>query len=101
MSILVGRQAPDFTAAAVLGNGEIVGDLNFAKAREGKYAWVFFYPLDFTFVCPSELIALDHRLAELKKLGVEVFSVSIETIGFLLSKTRIAQPLTNVSSSLS
>ena len=79
MSILVGRQAPDFTAAAVLGNGEIVGDLNFAKAREGKYAWVFFYPLDFTFVCPSELIALDHRLAELKKLGVEVFSVSIDS----------------------
>jgi peroxiredoxin (alkyl hydroperoxide reductase subunit C) len=79
MSILVGRQAPDFTAAAVLGNGEIVGDLNFAKAREGKYAWVFFYPLDFTFVCPSELIALDHRLDELKKLGVEVFSVSIDS----------------------
>jgi len=79
MSILVGRQAPDFTAAAVLGNGEIVSDLNFAKAREGKYAWVFFYPLDFTFVCPSELIALDHRLDELKKLGVEVFSVSIDS----------------------
>jgi peroxiredoxin (alkyl hydroperoxide reductase subunit C) len=79
MSILVGREAPDFTAAAVLGNGEIVGDLNFNDARKGKYAWVFFYPLDFTFVCPSELIALDHRVDALKKLGVEVFSVSIDS----------------------
>jgi peroxiredoxin (alkyl hydroperoxide reductase subunit C) len=79
MSILVGREAPDFTAAAVLGNGEIVGDLNFNEARKGKYAWVFFYPLDFTFVCPSELIALDHRIDALKKLGVEVFSVSIDS----------------------
>lgn len=41
MSILVGRQAPDFTAAAVLGDGKIVGDLNFTKARNGNYAWVF------------------------------------------------------------
>jgi len=79
MSILVGREAPDFTAAAVLGNGEIVGDLNFTKARAGKYAWIFFYPLDFTFVCPSELIALDHRLEALNKLGVEVFAVSIDS----------------------
>jgi len=79
MSILVGREAPDFTAAAVLGNGEIVGDLKFSEARKGKYAWVFFYPLDFTFVCPSELIALDHRLEALKKLDVEVFSVSIDS----------------------
>jgi peroxiredoxin (alkyl hydroperoxide reductase subunit C) len=79
MSILVGRAAPDFTAAAVLGNGEIVGDLNFNEARAGKYAWVVFYPLDFTFVCPSELIALDHRVAALKNLGCEVFTVSIDS----------------------
>jgi len=79
MSVLVGRNAPDFTAAAVLGNGEIVDNLNFTEARNGKYAIVFFYPLDFTFVCPSELIALDKRLAELKKLNVEVFAVSIDS----------------------
>jgi len=79
MSILVGRPAPDFTAAAVLGNGEIVGDLNFTAARDGKYAWLVFYPLDFTFVCPSELIALDHRTEQLQKLGCEVFSVSIDS----------------------
>ena len=67
MSVLVGREAPDFTAAAVLGNGEIVEDFNLKNATSGKYTVVFFYPLDFTFVCPSELIAFDHRLEEFKK----------------------------------
>jgi len=79
MSVLIGKPAPDFTAAAVLGDGSIVGDLNFTTARGGKYAWVVFYPLDFTFVCPSELIGLDHRTDKLKELGCEVFSVSIDS----------------------
>ncbi|MFN7094582.1 MAG: redoxin domain-containing protein, partial [Burkholderiales bacterium] len=77
--VLVGQEAPDFTAAAVLGNGEIIGDFNFKKNIDGKYAVVFFYPLDFTFVCPSELIALDHRLAEFKQRNVEVVAVSIDS----------------------
>ncbi len=79
MSILVGRKAPDFRAAAVLGNGEIIDDFHFAQATKGKYAIVFFYPLDFTFVCPSELIAFDHRLEEFKKRNVEVIGVSIDS----------------------
>lgn len=79
MGVLVGRSAPDFTAAAVLGNGEIVGNYNLKKTIEGKYAVVFFYPLDFTFVCPSELIAFDHRLNEFKQRGVEVIGVSIDS----------------------
>ena len=79
MGVLVGRQAPDFTAAAVLGNGEIVEGYNFAEATKGKKAVVFFYPLDFTFVCPSELIAFDHRLEEFTKRGVEVIGVSIDS----------------------
>ncbi|MCW8876663.1 MAG: peroxiredoxin C [Kangiellaceae bacterium] len=79
MGVLVGREAPDFTAAAVLGNGEIVNDFNFKEATKGKKAVVFFYPLDFTFVCPSELIAFDHRLEEFKKRGVEVIGVSIDS----------------------
>jgi len=79
MGVLVGREAPDFTAAAVLGNGEIVEDYNFKKETSGKYAVVFFYPLDFTFVCPSELIAFDHRLEEFSKRGVEVIGVSIDS----------------------
>lgn len=79
MGVLIGRNAPDFTVPAVLGDGTIVDDFNFAKATEGKYAVLFFYPLDFTFVCPSELIAFDHRLKEFNKRNVEVIGVSIDS----------------------
>jgi peroxiredoxin (alkyl hydroperoxide reductase subunit C) len=78
MAVLVGKAAPDFTANAVLGNNEIT-NITFSKVTKGKYAVVFFYPLDFTFVCPSELIAFDHRLEEFKKLNVEVLGVSIDS----------------------
>ncbi|WP_434359047.1 peroxiredoxin C [Parasalinivibrio latis] len=77
--VLVGRQAPDFTAAAVLGNGEIVENFNLKQYIEGKTAVVFFYPLDFTFVCPSELIAFDKRIEEFQSRGVEVIGVSIDS----------------------
>lgn len=79
MSVLVGRKAPDFTVPAVLGNGEIVEDFNLGTALKDKYGLVFFYPLDFTFVCPSELIALDKRMPKLNDLGVEVVGVSIDS----------------------
>jgi peroxiredoxin (alkyl hydroperoxide reductase subunit C) len=79
MGVLVGRKAPDFTAAAVKGDGTIVDNFNFAHETKNKYAVLFFYPLDFTFVCPSELIAFDHRLDEFKKKGVEVIGVSIDS----------------------
>jgi peroxiredoxin (alkyl hydroperoxide reductase subunit C) len=79
MSVLVGRAAPDFTAAAVLGSGEIVDSFNLAQAIKGKKAVIFFYPLDFTFVCPSELLAFDHRIEEFKNRGVEVIGVSIDS----------------------
>ncbi len=79
MGVLVGRKAPDFTAPAVLGDGSIVDEFHFAGATKNKYAVVFFYPLDFTFVCPSELIAFDHRLEEFKKRNCEVIGVSIDS----------------------
>ena len=79
MSVLVGRKAPDFTAAAVLGNGEIVDGYTLSEAIKGKKAVVFFYPLDFTFVCPSELIAFDKRYEEFTKRGCEVIGVSIDS----------------------
>ncbi len=79
MAVLVGKQAPDFTAAAVLGSGEIVENYTLSAVTKGKYAVLFFYPLDFTFVCPSELIAFDHRLEEFKKRNVEVIGVSIDS----------------------
>ncbi len=79
MAVLVGKPAPDFNVAAVLGTGEIVDSYSFSAASKGKYAMVFFYPLDFTFVCPSELIALDHKMAEFEARGVEVVAVSIDS----------------------
>lgn len=79
MSVLVGRKAPDFTVPAVLGTGEIVAQFNLHDTLKGKYGLVFFYPLDFTFVCPSELIALDHRMDEFRARGVEVVSVSVDS----------------------
>jgi peroxiredoxin (alkyl hydroperoxide reductase subunit C) len=79
MSVLVGRQAPDFTAAAVLGSGEIVDSFSLSETIKGKKAVVFFYPLDFTFVCPSELLAFDHRMDEFRNRGVEVIGVSIDS----------------------
>jgi peroxiredoxin (alkyl hydroperoxide reductase subunit C) len=84
MAVLVGKQAPFFHEeeqhfSAVLGNGQIVDDFSFKQATTGKYAVLFFYPLDFTFVCPSELIAFDHRLEEFKKRNVEVIGVSIDS----------------------
>ncbi len=79
MGVLVGKQAPDFTAAAVLGDGQIVGEFNLKETIKGKYGLVFFYPLDFTFVCPSELIALDNRMPAFAERGVEVIGVSIDS----------------------
>jgi peroxiredoxin 2/4 len=78
MAVLVGKPAPDFAAQAVYGNNEIK-QLKFAEHIKGKYAVLFFWPLDFTFVCPSELIAFDHRLEEFKKRGVEVVGCSIDS----------------------
>lgn len=77
--VLVGRQAPDFTAAAVLGNGEIIEQFNLAEYTRGRKAVVFFYPLDFTFVCPSELIAFDKRLSKFEDKGTVVIGVSIDS----------------------
>ena len=79
MGVLVGKPAPDFTVPAVLGDGSIVDEFTLSEAIKGKYGLVFFYPLDFTFVCPSELIALDHRMDAFKERNVEVIGVSIDS----------------------
>jgi peroxiredoxin 2/4 len=79
MAVLVGKAAPDFTAVAVMGNNEINENFNLSKYIKGKAAVVFFYPLDFTFVCPSEIIAFDHRLEEFSKRKVAVIGVSIDS----------------------
>jgi peroxiredoxin (alkyl hydroperoxide reductase subunit C) len=77
MAVLVTKQAPDFTAEAVLKDG------SFAKLSlsqfKGKYVLLFFYPLDSTFVCPTEIIAFSERAKEFNDLGVEVIGVSVDS----------------------
>jgi peroxiredoxin (alkyl hydroperoxide reductase subunit C) len=77
--MLVTNKAPNFTAAAVLGDNQIVEDFNLYKNFGKNGAVVFFYPMDFTFVCPSEIIAFDHRLDEFKARGVNVIGVSVDS----------------------
>ncbi len=78
-TVLVGKQAPDFCASAVLANNEIVDMFRLYDAIEGKYCLIFFYPLDFTYVCPSELIAFDKKIEEFKQRNVEVIAISIDS----------------------
>ncbi len=78
MSVLVTQQAPDFTSAAVLADGSIVDNFSLSSLK-GKKIMLFFYPLDFTFVCPSEILAHHHRVGKFKEKGVEVVGVSIDS----------------------
>ncbi|WP_428309117.1 peroxiredoxin [Hydrocarboniphaga sp.] len=78
MSVLVNRSAPDFTAAAVLGDGSITENFKLSDLR-GKYVALFFWPLDFTFVCPSEIIAHENRRKAFEERGVQLVGVSIDS----------------------
>ena len=78
MAVLVGKQAPAFTAAAVVNGGEIVEGFTLEQFK-GKYVILFFYPKDFTFVCPTELHAFQARLNDFKERGVELVAVSTDT----------------------
>ncbi|PLX93082.1 MAG: peroxidase [Desulfuromonas sp.] len=78
MSVLVGKKAPDFTAAAVMADGSINGEFKLSDYA-GKYIVLFFYPLDFTFVCPTELIAFSHRIKEFEDRNVQVIGCSIDS----------------------
>jgi peroxiredoxin 2/4 len=78
MCDLVTKDAPDFTAQAVMPNNTI-GDVKLSSYR-GKYVVLFFYPLDFTFVCPSEIIAFDKKLTAFKERNCEVISVSVDSV---------------------
>lgn len=78
MAVLVGKKAPDFNASAVVNGGEIVDNFTLSQF-EGKYVILFFYPKDFTFVCPTELHAFQSKLDEFKARNVEVVAVSTDT----------------------
>ena len=77
--MLVTKKAPDFTATTVLADGSIVEDFNLYQNFGEKGTVLFFYPLDFTFVCPSEIIAFSHRIDEFKKRGINVIGVSVDS----------------------
>ncbi len=77
MSVLVTKAAPDFKAQAVMPDNSFK-EISMSDYK-GKYVVLFFYPLDFTFVCPSEIIAFDHRLADFKAKGVEVIGCSVDS----------------------
>jgi peroxiredoxin (alkyl hydroperoxide reductase subunit C) len=78
MSVLVGKQAPEFSATAVMADGSINDNFSLSDYK-GKYIVLFFYPLDFTFVCPTELIAFSHRIADFEAKGVQVIGCSIDS----------------------
>ena len=78
MPVLVTKPAPEFTATAVMPDNTFNEKFSLADYK-GKYVILFFYPLDFTFVCPSEIIAFDKQLAKFKEKGCEVIGVSIDS----------------------
>ncbi|MBI5197681.1 MAG: peroxiredoxin [Nitrospirae bacterium] len=78
MAVLVTKEAPDFTATAVMPDGTFNDKFKLSNFR-GRYVILFFYPLDFTFVCPSEIIAFDNKLAEFRKRDCEVIGASVDS----------------------
>ncbi len=79
MTSLVGRKAPDFTSAAVMPDGDIEEALNLYRYLDGHYGILFFYPLNFTFVCPSEILAYNNRADALAALDTKLISVSVDS----------------------
>lgn len=78
-TVLVGKQAPNFVANAVMPNNDIKNDFELMKFLNGDIGVVFFYPLDFTFVCPTEIIAFNHRLGDFSSKHVKVVAISVDS----------------------
>ena len=79
MAVLVGKKAPTFRAPAVVAGGEIVENFSLEQYVGKKYVVFFFYPADFTFVCPTEIIAFQDKLAEFEKRNVAVVGCSVDS----------------------
>lgn len=79
MGVLVGKKAPDFSVNAVINGEEIVENFSLSQFEGKKYVILFFYPKDFTFVCPTELHAFQEKLAEFEARNVQVIAVSTDT----------------------
>ena len=78
MSCMIGQKAPDFSAKAVMGNNSINENFKLSDLK-GKYVVLFFYPLDFTFVCPTEILEFNRKLAEFRQRNCEVLGVSVDS----------------------
>jgi peroxiredoxin (alkyl hydroperoxide reductase subunit C) len=79
MAVLVGKKAPSFTAPAVVNGGEFVDGFSLDQFVGKKYVVFFFYPADFTFVCPTEIIAFQDKIEEFEKRGVAVVGCSVDS----------------------
>jgi peroxiredoxin 2/4 len=79
MAVLVGRKAPDFSADAVVNGGDFVEKFTLSQFKGKKYVVLFFYPLDFTFVCPTEILAFQEKLAEFESRNTQVIGVSVDS----------------------
>lgn len=79
MTNLVTQKAPNFTAPAVMGDNSINEEFNLMEYLNGDMGILFFYPLDFTFVCPSEILAFQNRMTEFKERNVKVVAVSVDS----------------------
>ena len=77
--MFIGNQAPNFVAQTVKSNGEIVEDYNLYDQTEDRYTVLFFYPMDFTFVCPTEIMAINNRISKFEELNTKVIGVSTDT----------------------
>jgi len=78
MSVLVGKTAPDFSAKAVQA-GAVIEDFKLSQFKGNKYVVLFFYPLDFTFVCPTELHEFQAKMGEFEKLNAQVVACSTDS----------------------
>ena len=79
MTMLVGRKAPEFRASAVIDGGDFVDDFSLEQFIGKKHVLFYFYPLDFTFVCPTEIISFQNRIADFEARGVQVIGCSIDS----------------------
>ena len=79
MTLLIGKEAPDFTADACAPDGKILEGFHLHPAIDNRYGVIFFYPMDFTFVCPTEILALSSQAETFKKLNCSVVGISVDS----------------------
>lgn len=80
MTFMVGQKFPTATTPAVMENGEVNNDFSVAEFGKGAYTVVFFYPLDFTFVCPTELVAFNKAMNKFEELNCKVVAASVDSV---------------------